>query len=179
MPRRSARRSITIDASIARASGHTDHPTSQRCRDCLDTIRDHGHRMVMTDQLREEWDRHQSAFALRWRASMQSRGRVIAIKAALDDDLRDRIEQTAASLAQQVAIAKDVHLVAAARATDRTILSLDEVMRRLLRRASGQVRELRLLVWANPDREADGVVAWLRAGAKPDAPRRLGAPQEP
>jgi len=176
MPRR-----LIIDASIARASSgeHAVYPTSMRCRDCLMEISDHRHRMVMTPELRAEWDRHQSNFALQWRASMQRRGRVIPVDAALDDKLRDRIEAIAETEQQREAIAKDLHLVAAARLPDRTILSLDEAMRHLLRRASRQVRELRPIVWANPDREEEAVPAWIRTGARSAPQRRLGHQNEP
>lgn len=176
MPRR-----LIIDASIARASSgeHAVHPTSMRCRDCLMEISNHGHRMVMTPELRAEWDRHQSNFALQWRTSMQRRGRVVSVEATLEEGLRGRIEATAETEQQCEAIVKDLHLVAAARLPDRTILSLDEIMRRLLHRASRQVRELRPIVWANPDREEEMVPAWIRAGARSEPQRRLAHGDEP
>ncbi|XXX76695.1 hypothetical protein WMF30_54505 [Sorangium sp. So ce134] len=74
---------------------------------------------------------------------------------------------------------KDVHLIEAAQAADRTILSLDDAARGLFAGASRQVRALRTIVWVNPGSEGDRARAWLAAGAPPEAAHRLraGAPR--
>ena len=71
-------------------------------------------------------------------------------------------------------VAKDVHLVEAALATDRLITSQDERVRSALRTASNNVGELKRIVWVNPTRGDEKPVDWLREGAKTEERRLLG-----
>lgn len=91
-----------------------------------------------------------------------------------DQHLRRRLRRLAASEEQCSEIDKDCHLVEAARATDHTIASLDETMRRILARASVTVVELRTTVWVNPDKADEDPISWLQAGAHPERQRCLG-----
>jgi hypothetical protein len=68
---------------------------------------------------------------------------------------------------------KDAHLIEAARATDRIVVSLDERARALFREAALEVSELRVVMWANPDNQEEGVVEWLDRGARRERPREL------
>jgi hypothetical protein len=72
------------------------------------------------------------------------------------------------------ALRKDFHLVEAAIATDRTVVSLDEIVRRLLKAAAASVAGIKKVVWVNPDRTAEQAINWLVAGAKPESERMLG-----
>jgi hypothetical protein len=67
----------------------------------------------------------------------------------------------------------------AARAVDRATLSLDDAARGLFAGASRRVRALRTIVWVNPGSEGDRALAWLEAGALPEAGyrRRAGGPR--
>jgi hypothetical protein len=69
----------------------------------------------------------------------------------------------------------DLHLVCAAFAADCVILSMDETARRLFGKLAGTERTLKRLAWGNPTKEEDAVSNWLRAGAKIEKHRRLGA----
>ena len=69
---------------------------------------------------------------------------------------------------------KDFHLLQAALATDRTVISLDETVRRLFVHASQQVGEIRDIIWVNPDRTAEEQpIEWLQNGAPPEPHRQL------
>ncbi|MGA9382780.1 MAG: hypothetical protein WBV73_28800 [Phormidium sp.] len=59
---------LVIDASVARAAGgeSAKSPTSKYCRDFLLAVLDISHRVVMTPDIRKEWDKHQSSFARTW-----------------------------------------------------------------------------------------------------------------
>lgn len=61
-------------------------------------------------------------------------------------------------------------LVAAARSADKTILSLDERTRVLLRALTDETRALNGLLWAHPANEFDALRGWLAEGHKA-APR--------
>ena len=74
------------------------------------------------------------------------------------------------SASQTAVVEKDMHLVAAARSADKTILSLDERTRVLLRALAAETRALDGLLWAHPADEFDALRGWLAGGHKA-APR--------
>lgn len=170
-------RQLVIDASVARAAGGegATYPVSKQCRDFLKTTFSAGHRAVFTTLVRKEWKKHESAFAQTWRASMMARKKLSVVDAPEDADLRDEIDSLATSERDRLAMIKDIHLIEAARATDRTVISLDERVRQLFAAAAPRVRVLKAIVWANPGHEIDGCTAWLEDGAPPEKHRRLGA----
>jgi hypothetical protein len=71
------------------------------------------------------------------------------------------------------AMLKDVHLLEAALNTDRTIIALDETVRELFVALSNDVAEVRIIVWANPERDPS-VGVWIEQGALPERDRMLG-----
>lgn len=175
MPSRNPRR-LVIDASVASSSGGEAaiHSTPKHCRDFLKATRDAGHQAVMTPSLQDEWDRHQSRFARLWRQSMVARRKLVIICVTPNDRLREKVESTAEIKSHREAMLKDMHLIEAAKATDHTIVSLDEIVRKLFVAAARSVTELRIVIWANPDKTEEGCIAWLEAGAKAERKRQLG-----
>lgn len=173
-----SQRRLVIDPSIARAAGGVDavFPTSKICRDTLSEVLTIGHQLVMTTDLRDEWRRHQSRFARTWLVSMYARRKVhTADDVSRNESLRLGLIRTAELAVQRAAILKDCHLVEAALATDRAILSLDERMRALLHRAAASVEDLQQVAWVNPTNAAEGCSEWLHAGAEPERWRCLGS----
>ena len=60
--------------------------------------------------------------------------------------------------------------------TDQTIISLDETVRRLFKRASQQVGEIRGIIWVNPDHTTEEQpIIWLQNDAPPEPHRQLSA----
>ena len=164
---------LVIDADIVSSAGETKHPISRTCRKFLDTLLDVGHQVVMTEAIREEWHRRISRYSKRWRRRMWARKRVVKITGERDETLRGRIDASV-SQDQRAMVAKDVHLVEAALATDRLITSQDERVRSALRTASNNVGELKRIVWVNPARGDEKPIDWLRDGAKAEEHRLLG-----
>ena len=175
MPSKKSRR-LVIDASVARSSGgeNATYPASKRCRDFLQATLEAGHQAVMTADIRDEWDRHQSGFARRWRVSMKARKRLCRADVTPNDKLRKKVERTATKESHRKAMLKDMHLIEAAKATDHVIVSLDEIVRTLFINAARSVTELRIVIWANPDKTEEGCIAWLHTGAKAERERQLG-----
>lgn len=175
MPAKTSRR-IVIDASIAQSSGKEDatYPRSKHCRDFLLTVLEVCHRVVMTTEILEEWNRHQSSFARGWRVSMVARKKLSRIEVVPDQILRDKITRTATKEVDREAILKDLRLIDAAIATDLIIASLDETVRELFRRAATNVGELRNIVWTNPELAEENCISWLAEGARAERKRKLG-----
>ena len=169
---------LVIDTDVAQASGDEDatDPRAINCRDFLKEVRFQDHSVVMTREISDEWKRHQSGFAFEWRVSMDARRRIDRLDPPEDKELRDKVTNTASDEDEIEAMKKDFHLLQAALATDRTVVSLDETVRGLFKRASQQVGEIRNIIWVNPDRTAEEQpIAWLQNGAPAKAERRLSA----
>lgn len=143
---------VVIDASIARSAGESSHPTSSNCRAFLETVMQEKYMLVMTREIKQEWDKHQSIFARIWLRSMIAKKQFISLSnpgdyanlwSTLDEFYQDK---------QRREVIKDIHLLEAALESDRCIFSLDDKMRSLLKQAVICCPDLVTIIWANPDR---------------------------
>lgn len=169
---------LVVNASVAGAAGGEGAivPVSINCTKFLEIFRDEtSHHVVMTFELAEEWDEHQSNFAAEWLGNMIATKRFHYIELPENRALHDEIEATAVREEDINAMLKDFHLLGAALESDQTIISLDETIRGLFKRASQQVGEIRDIIWVNPDRSEEHPIAWLQNGAPPEPDRRLSA----
>ena len=165
---------LVIDASIARAAGRTDHPISKACRVFLEGVLNICHHVVLTKEITEEWNRHQSNFTVFWRSSMFARRKVARHEVAQNDAFRTSIQNFGFSEKERAAVLKDAHLIEAALETDLTIVSLDETARGLLRRAAQNVKPLKQVLWVNPTNDEEHTIGWLEGGAEDEEARQLG-----
>lgn len=174
MPAKVSRR-LVIDASVARSAGgeQSTFPTSKHCRDFLKSVLSICHRVVMTPEIAEEWNKHRSNFARTWRVSMVARKKEIRLPSQHHEKLRTKIESAASSEKSCAAMLKDVHLLEAALATDSVVVSLDDVVKNLFSASCQSVGEIKSIVWVNPDEGNGKTQAWLEKGAKPDKNLRL------
>ena len=169
---------LVIDADVARASGSetATHPRAEHCRDFLNAVLSLSHRIAMTEKINNEWKDHQSRFARRWRVSMDARKKIDRINPPEYVELQAKVTNTASDEDEIEAMEKDFHLLQAALGTDQTIISLDETVRGLFKRASQQVGAIRGIIWVNPDRTVEEQpITWLQNGAPPEGHRRLSA----
>lgn len=170
---------LVVNASVARAAGGVDatDSVSINCTEFLETFRDESsHHVVMTFELSEEWDAHQSNFAAEWLGNMIATRRFHYIELPQNRALYDEIEAIAVEEKDINAMLKDFHLIGAALETDQTVISLDETIRGLFKRASQQIGEIRGIIWVNPSRTAEEQpILWLQNGAPAEAHRRLPA----
>jgi hypothetical protein len=171
-------KSLVIDASIARSCGDANatYPTSIRCRDFLIETQASQHRIVLTPDIKAEWDKHRSRFARQWLGSMIARKQFTRISnLPIDPELWDPIEKLAKDDGERAAMTKDILLLEAALATDRAITSLDEkTARKFFTLAAKTIPKLRPIVWVNPDKPEEMPIEWLQAGAPADEFRMLG-----
>lgn len=168
---------LVIDASVARSAGSEDatNLVSKNCRDFLKAVRNICHRIVMTPDIKEEWNKHQSIFASRWRSSMVAKGKMeYRSDIMLDDELWSKVEDFANFDNQREAMIKDIRLIEAALATDKIVISLDDKVRNLFSKAAEQVDELKDIVWVNPAKPEEKAIEWLEKGAEAEIERKLG-----
>jgi hypothetical protein len=141
------------------------------------SISDKKHRLVLSPELEQEWKKHRSYFAYKWRTSMYARRLITIIESPVDSNLRKRIQATVQNPSSGVwaAMEKDCLLIEAALATGKIVLSFDEKVRGHFERSSKDVAELRSIMWANPSHPEEGVVTWILAGCERTQDRCLGS----
>ncbi|MEG3835052.1 MULTISPECIES: hypothetical protein [unclassified Microcoleus] len=167
---------LVIDASVARATGREDatYPTSVYCRKFLQAVLDLSHRIVMTPDIRDEWNKHQSKFARKWRSQMVAKNKLCFFDIEVDNDLWCQVEAIAESDKEREVMVKDLRLVEAAIATDRTVISLDNKVRQCFAKVAVDVDPLKDIIWVNPAQIAEKPLDWLQNGAEPEIERSLG-----
>ena len=106
---------------------------------------------------------------------MDARRKIDSINPPEDEELQAKVTTTTNNADEIEVIDKDFHLLQAALATDQTVISLDETIRGLFKRASQSVGEIRDIIWVNPDRMEEEPILWLQSGAPPESHRRLSA----
>ncbi|MBD2346193.1 hypothetical protein [Anabaena subtropica] len=168
---------LVIDASVARAAGgeESTYPASVHCRDFLKAVLDICHQVVMTQDIKEEWDKHQSKYSLTWRRQMVAKKKFKFIDISINNELWNQIETLAATEKQCQAMIKDLRLVEAALVTDKIVISLDDnTARKFFSEASAKIDELKNIVWVNPDKvEEEQPITWLKDGAVVESDRLL------
>ena len=131
----------------------------------------------MTPEIRAEWKKRESPFALKWRSAMARSNQVCGVKKSpVDEEFRNKIEDAAEQENQIPVMRKDFHLLEAARIGDQTIISLEKRVRRHFAYAAQRVDEIQDIVWVNPERvEEEEPLVWLQNGAPPEDHRKLRA----
>lgn len=165
---------LVVDASIARAAGETQHPTSKLCRETLDIVLTKKYVLVLSRAIADEWKTHRSVYATTWLSTMIAKRRIVRVEGEPLQTFRNTLATIELGDADMRAMMKDVHLIEAALSFDRRIFSLDEAARLLFIGASAGVGELRQLIWANLTRDDDRAIVWLVDGAPFEKQRCIG-----
>jgi hypothetical protein len=166
-----------------RAAGGIDEqdPVPARSRDALQAILTICHRVCLSPELSAEWKRHQSRFARGWLTQVYARRKVIRCDLPpcghILDDLRIFPRTTQADFE---AIAKDIHLFAAALATpDAAVLSGDNRVAAAIRKvctdtATATSRVVAHVLWINPVADHMTLHAWMLETGPAQPHWRLG-----
>jgi len=139
-------RRLVIDTAVVCAASESEEYVSSACRNALLAIRDICHKAVMTDEIKLEWDKHMSRFSRKWRVSMTIRKKspeyVNPVKVKIDtNSLSDKDFKT---------VEKDIILLEAAFAADRTIVTLDDKFQKVLAKTPQGPQIIRSIKWINP-----------------------------
>lgn len=164
IPKAKHSKKLVIDASVGRAAGGPEAtaPLSIHCRDFLQAVLIICHRAVLPRPLLDEWKKHRSSFARTWLTAMFSRNKVQLQPVSPDPALQDRLEKTTRSPGELEALQKDMHLILAALANDRAVISLDNKMREILRSIGLKQRVLQGLLWVHPGEVGEDALSWLK-----------------
>lgn len=101
-----------------------------------------------------------------WQVQMESRGKIHRKRLARDEVLENRILEQFNDENDKRVVSKDFPFVQAALASDSIVLSMDERARARYSSVTGEIKEIRRLVWRNIDTDHHNTMNWIRAGAK-------------
>ena len=131
------------------------------------------HKIVMTEQIYEEWKKHESNFAKRWRIGMIARRKLVNFGDVSDVDIKNEIDNLAVSQRDRAAMKKDALLITVALAADGLVASSDDTVRKLFSQACKNIARLDPVIWANPATDFAAISQWMRRGAKNSRSLRL------
>ncbi|MCX5646905.1 MAG: hypothetical protein NTZ17_19830 [Phycisphaerae bacterium] len=151
-------RLLVVDACVARSAGGTEHPQSSYCRDALLAILTICHRVVMTEAVQNEWNRHMSRFTRKWFRSMVAKKKVHRFEGIQLSHVDEACEGLSA--AEQDGLRKDLCLVEAACAGDGIVVTRDDAIQRIWHKCQDRLRVPKPIQWINP--VTDGVQALER-----------------
>ncbi len=164
------RKCLVIDASVARAAGaeSATFPVSKHCRDLLKAVRTICHRILLEDPttnkertVRREWNENASRFSRTWLNSMFGRKKLDLRTVPENEPLRRALSAWAPDEGIRKAVDEDAHLIEAALAADRIVISCDDTARGYFMAAAGQFPRFLGIAWVNPTQEAPNVLQWL------------------
>jgi hypothetical protein len=161
-----------IDTSVGRgcAGAGSQSVHGRNCRSAVEAVGAGGHRAVVYPTLLDEYGRQEnmSRFFLRWLGDMRAKRRIENLPQDPPpfQDIRSAMKRLVPVDAHHI-VKKDIHLAAAAIATDERVLSDDDKVRAHLCTIAAAVTTLGRVHWANPS--GPGCLDWLARGA-PDEP---------
>jgi predicted nucleic acid-binding protein len=125
-------RLLAIDASVLRSAGAKEGHSSH-CAALLSSVLEICHRATFSSEIKAEWDKHQSRFSVKWRASMVARKKMVPAGIhARQNALLGQIEsQPGLSRQDRAALKKDAHMLASAMEADRVIVTGDQNLKNL------------------------------------------------
>jgi len=100
---------------------------------------------------------------------MYARRKIVILTVQPDEAMRNRLLRPDLTSSESEALLKDIHLIEAALAADRIVVSRDDRARTLF-----DVAELNTVVWVNPVMYHPDCLTWLVDGAQPDDRWLLG-----
>ena len=172
-------KTLVVDTSVGSAAGNEDSTdqTASCCVAVLKTILSMSYKIAMSEDIEKEW-RHTRkkilSYASKWLVLMENRNRTVALRDTINVPLREMILNSTPNKGTQSVMQKDLHLLEAALATDKIVLSRDKKCRRHFLDAASNVTEIKPILWANPEVPEEEVIDWLNRGIPFEKERQLG-----
>jgi N12 class adenine-specific DNA methylase len=141
---------LVIDASVAQAVG-SNAPTKP-LRDFLSGVLSICHQVIVSPKIKDEWKQHRSKYFTHWRTSMCSRKKIKDENAPEDPDFRNNVESISDQKKKE-AMKKDIHLIEAALAADRVIVSLDDEAKKHFHEFLSKQK----IKWINPLKDKNAI----------------------
>ena len=122
---------------MLRAAGCSGDPQAGLCSQILQDIMQICHRVAISQEIADEWDKHQSTVAKKWRRSMVAKKKlktqflagIDAIRADLENQVNEKVPD--AHSKKKSELQKDLHLLTATAATDGVLITNDQKLKDL------------------------------------------------
>lgn len=157
-------RSAVVDACVAKSATEGNHPYSGQARSALMQLQRSKAHVLFSESVIAEWQRHASAFSVRWRAAMESRGLAIRVKDRPNRLLRKMIRNTLQDSADVAALLKDVHLLELAISYTCAVISSDNRSGRLAAEVAAAHDPIKRVQWISPHTMENQCHAWIEGG---------------
>jgi hypothetical protein len=145
------RLAMVVDACVAQAAGRSGKVGSRKF---LRWVLGYCHRFAMNEEIRKEWEYHETDFSRTWRNAMEQKGKILHLGGQDSGPLKNRIRALALRRPSGKRIMeKDAHLIVAAQAADRVIVTLDNEARGLFKEHARQLKTPQGITWRNPEEE--------------------------
>ena len=107
--------------------------------------------------------------------SRRKGGKILRARVDRDEALRTKINHLGIPETARQEISEDLHLIEAALAFDRIVISRDDSVKNLLRGITGNCPEFEKVIWCNPVHPEGETLEWLRSGARAIKAWQLGS----
>jgi len=155
-----------IDADIARSASVTEYPDSRNCRIFLEKIREYKHYIVMTAEIKKEWDKHKSVFSRKWLANMIAKRKYKFYIVNDSEKFAKKLKNFEISDKDENIARKDSHLIDAALKADKFIASGDDTARNVFVLIAEKEIDLKKIYWVNPKKSSSEIINWLQSNEK-------------
>jgi len=132
------------------------------------------HCVVLTNELANEWEKHESKYSKMWRFAMKSKRKIFVSGSGSRIDLFSEIAPYADTKKFRMALMKDIYLLQAALQSDRIILSTDDNAKSFYNNVAFNVKHIADIMWVNPLVDFEDTITWLENGAPSESKRCLG-----
>lgn len=137
---------VVIDTCVIKSASETEHPVSSSCRQILLDVLEVCHRVILTNSIQVEWNRHMSRFSRKWIHSMFARKKII--RNVLPSNIE--FDMIGVAKSDYGIIKKDWGLIEAALETDRVIITQDDEFKKRLAKTPNGLKIVDSILWINP-----------------------------
>jgi hypothetical protein len=133
--------------------------------------------IVMTDELADEWARHNSRFGRLWLMDMYNYGRVEWAPTRLTASLVQTCRELRCGIVgarERRIFNEDFHLIIGALTTDKRIISCDNAARCVFADIASRVGRITQMLWSDPFRGEDDIINWISGGLRARKSLKLG-----
>ena len=141
---------VIVDACVMHSAGETENIQAVDARSLLDSVMTSGASVILEDRLEREWSAHSSGYALRWRAALESRSRIVRTKLREASWVPFEISLGYLDFSNAACARKDGHLVLASLHFRAIVISSEVASRNVFTHVSKYFDALCEVRWSHP-----------------------------
>ena len=132
------------------------------------------HKIIMTKELKNQWDMVNSMVANQFLSAMASRQRIERLN-FIKNNIRNEFQNLNCPQNIRVPLERDIHLIEAALDTDKVVISKDKKARLNFCIISDDLEDIKGIMWADPTMIEENAIIWLKNGMPKDKNKNLNS----